>query len=68
MNPSIVMTWNELLTMSWDILEWVVTYIWLICMVIFLTIMVKTLLDLSKKVTKGAAPGWAKLLGKTRRK
>lgn len=70
MSPAamVVLTWNELLTMSWSVLEWVVTYIWLICLLLATVIMVKTLIDLSKKATESAAPGWKKLLGSTRKK
>lgn len=63
-----VLTWNELLTMSWTVLEWVVTYIWLLCLLLGVVIMVKTLIDLSAKAAKTAAPGWKKLLGSTRKK
>ena len=61
------MTWNELLTTSWAVLEWVMDYIWLICLLLATIIMVKTIIDLSAKTAKTAAPGWRKLLG-TRRK
>lgn len=68
MNPPILAAWNDLLTTSWAVLEFVITYIWLICLLLATAIMVKTLIDLAGKATKTAAPGWKKILGSTRKK
>lgn len=63
-----VLAWNELLTMSWSVLEWVVTYIWILCLLLAVVIMVKTIIDLSAKAAKTAEPGWRKLLASSRKK
>lgn len=64
----VVMSFGDLLGMSWDILEFVVTRIWLVCLAIFAVIMIKTMLDLSKKILRLAGPGIRKLLPTTRRR
>lgn len=62
------MTMFELLEMSWSILEFTVTRGPLICLVIFMLVMVKTLLDISRKLTKMAAPGIRKMMPTSRKK
>lgn len=64
----VVMAMHEILSMSWDVLEFAMTRGPLICLVIFLLVMVKTLLDLSKKMVKLAAPGIKKMNPSTRKK
>lgn len=63
-----ILSFGDLLWMAWDILEFVVTYIWILCLLVFLLIMTKTMIDLSKKITTEAAPGWRKILGSRKRR
>jgi hypothetical protein len=63
-----VMAMHEILSMSWDILQFAMTSGPLICLIIFLLVMVKTLLDLSKRMVKLAAPGIRKMSPSTRKK
>jgi hypothetical protein len=58
------MVYWDLLQMAWDVLYWVVTYVWLFCLLVFVLVMGKTLIDLSKRITKIAKPGWDKLYRK----
>lgn len=64
----VVMTMHEILSMSWTILEFAMVQGPLICLVIFLLVMVKTLLDLSKRLAKLAAPGINKMNPSSRKK
>ena len=63
-----ILAFGDLLGMSWDILTFVVTYIWILCLMVFLLIMTKTMIDLSKKIIKQAGPGWRKILGSRKRR
>ena len=63
-----ILAFGDLLGMSWDILTFVVTYIWVLCLMVFLLIMTKTMIDLSKRIIKQATPGWRRLLGSRKRR
>jgi hypothetical protein len=63
-----ILAFGDLLGMSWDILTFVVTYIWILCLMVFLLIMTKTMVDLSKKIITQAGPGWRKILGSRKRR
>ena len=63
-----ILAFGDLLGMSWDILTFVVTYIWVLCLMVFLLIMTKTMIDLSKKIITQAAPGWRRILGSRKRR
>ena len=64
----VVMAMHEILSMAWDVLQFAMTYGPLICLVIFLLVMVKTLLDLSKRMVDLAAPGIRKMNPSSRKK
>lgn len=55
---------TDMLSLAWGLLEFVVTYIFILCMIIFIGIMAWTMLDVAKKLAKSGAPGWKKLLKK----
>jgi TRAP-type mannitol/chloroaromatic compound transport system permease small subunit len=65
---TVVMAMHEILSMSWKVLEFAMEAGPLICLVIFLMVMVKTMLDLSKKLVKMAAPGIRKMNPSSRKK
>lgn len=54
-----------MLALAWGLLEFVVTYIFILCMIIFIGIMAWTMLDIAKKLANTGAPGWKKLLRKS---
>ena len=54
-------TFPDMLGMAWSVLEWVVTYGWILCACIFLGVMVWTVLNIAAKLVGEAAPGWLKL-------
>lgn len=64
----VVMAMNDLLSMSWDVLNFAMTSGPLICLIIFVLVMVKTLLDISKRLVDLAAPGIKKLNPSSRKK
>ena len=55
---------TDMLSLAWGLLEFVVTYIFILCMVIFIGIMAWTMLDIAKKLANAGAPGWKKLFRK----
>lgn len=64
----VVMAMHELLSMSWDVLNFAMTRGPLLCLIIFLLVMVKTMLDLSKLLVNKAAPGIRKMMPSSRKK
>jgi len=60
----IPLIFDDMLTMAWSLLEFVVTYIFIICMAIFVGIMAWTIVQKAGKLIKMSAPGWNKLLGR----
>ena len=63
-----ILAFGDLLGMSWDILTFVVTYIWILCLMVFLLIMTKTMIDLSKRIINQSGPGWRRILGSRKRR
>lgn len=56
---------TDMLSLAWGLLEFVVTYIFIICMIIFIGIMAWTIVDKAKIMVDAGAPGWMKLLKRT---
>ena len=53
-----------MLGMAWGVLEWVVGYVWVLCLSIFIGVVVWTIIEKAGKLASVGAPGWNKLFRK----
>lgn len=60
------MAYFELVQIAYSILGWVVDWMLLICGIIFMVIMIKTLFDVVARNIEIAKPGVQKILGRRR--
>lgn len=55
------MAFGELIRFSWSVLEFVVDYIWIICLSILLIFAAKTFIDVARKSIQLSEPGLKKI-------
>lgn len=60
-----ILVFDDMLSLAWGMLEFVVDYIFILCMCIFIGVMAWTIVEKSKALIKAGAPGWMKLLKRT---